>query len=1064
MHKVQKDKNMNKAILQIFTAILVLGLFCGAATAATAGFTANITEGVMPLSVAFANQSINATSWQWNFGDGSSNSTEQNPIHTYTSANTYTVSLTVTDPDGTLDTETKENYITVSAPAESTAAFDGNVTKGSIPLTVGFTDKSTDAKSWQWNFGDGSSNSTEQNPIHTYTSAGTYTVTLTITDTAGNPKVTTKDNYIEASSTNNSTGNRIWQEGMPTTYTWNAQSFSGFYYDLDSGVSSEEMTITDIGRSIDSGNIEYVTKPTETKFEHNEWGSYQIIGFMAEKYFAGYSENNSKVVGDNISPISDGILSKILTDSDDKKSASTGDSLALEEGYSLNVVEVDINGNSVWVQLEKDGEVVDEGFVSSGQDYVYKTDLGKATDVPTIIVHFGTVFSGSETSAVFVQGIFQISDDYVELGNEDTFGEMEVKSISSSEIKMENSDNIGLDKGEIIDLMGKIKFQVADDSTLRFAPILDTSESGTYELRGTVYDASVGNSLPAWTPFNFEGFYYNIDEGIGTENMTVEQFDGADIPADKLVYRSAPQDVKFEHSSWGNFTVVGFMADKYFAGYQDGAVNGSVDDVSLLSNNILAKVLTDSDDKESVSSGSALALENGYSLSIKEVDVNGNSVWVQLEKDGEVVDDNFVSSGQDYVYKTTLGKAEDIPLIIVHFGTVFSGSETSAVFVQGLFQISDDYTEINNGDTFGNMEVSSVSESGITMKNSDDIGLDKGETTEIMGNVSFKTADDSTLRFYPFVQIESGGNASNALKISVPDEIYAGDTFNIEVTAGDEPVEGAVITVNESSAGETNADGILEYKAEEIGALKITAEKEDYTKANKNINVNPQKEEMSLNISSETVYVGDTITIETLKKIGGDPIEGANVSVNSKALGVTGSDGKIIYKAEEKGTIKVIATKDGFTNESVDLKVKDLEAIFKVSNLVVDPIEVSSGKNTTISAKIENTGNAAGEYNAELSVNESVAASQNVSLGVGENTTVTFEHSEEVPGNYTVKVGGEIATYTVKEKSSLLYYILGAFILLLIGGAAYFFTKGGGDMSMLQNKVQELIDSIKSKR
>jgi S-layer protein (TIGR01567 family) len=238
------------------------------------------------------------------------------------------------------------------------------------------------------------------------------------------------------------------------------------------------------------------------------------------------------------------------------------------------------------------------------------------------------------------------------------------------------------------------------------------------------------------------------------------------------------------------------MADKYFAGYQDGAVNGSVDDVSLLSNNILAKVLTDSDDKESVSSGSALALENGYSLSIKEVDVNGNSVWVQLEKDGEVVDDNFVSSGQDYVYKTTLGKAEDIPLIIVHFGTVFSGTETSAVFVQGIFQLSDDYTEIINGDTFGEMEVSSVSESGITMKNDDDIGLGQDETAEVMGNISFKTADDSTLRFYPFVQVEAGGNASNALKINVPDEIYAGETFNIEVTAGDEPVEAATITVN----------------------------------------------------------------------------------------------------------------------------------------------------------------------------------------------------------------------------------------------------------------------------
>ena len=40
---------------------------------------------------------------------------------------------------------------------------------------------------------------------------------------------------------------------------------------------------------------------------------------MAEKYFAGYSENSS-VIGDDVSLISDGILSKILIDSDDKKS------------------------------------------------------------------------------------------------------------------------------------------------------------------------------------------------------------------------------------------------------------------------------------------------------------------------------------------------------------------------------------------------------------------------------------------------------------------------------------------------------------------------------------------------------------------------------------------------------------------------------------------------------------------------------------------------------------------------------------------------------------------------
>jgi S-layer protein (TIGR01567 family) len=1057
---------MNKTILQIFTAILALGLFCGAATATTANFSANPINGALPLNVTFTDQSTelpaNAT-WQWDFdNNGIVDSTEQNPKYTYASEGSYTVTLAAGYGNDT-DTETKGNYITVSVPADSVAAFEANVTKGSVPLTVFFTDKSTGAVSRQWNFGDESSNSTEQNPTHTYTTANTYTVTLTVTDANGTPKTTT--GFIEVTSgTNNSSGDRIWKEGMPTTYTWNAQSYSGFYYDLNSGVSSENMTITDIDRSIDSGNIEYVTKPTETDFEYSSWGTYQIIGFMAEKYFAGYTAAGSKVIEDNISPISDGILSKILIDSDDKKSANSGDALALEEGYSLNIVEVDINGDSVWVQLEKDGEVVDEGFVSSGDDYKYEADLGEAEDIPIIIVHFGTVFAGTETSAVFIQGLFQVSDEYVELTNGDTFGEMEVTSLSSSEIKMKNEDSIGLDEGDIVDLMGKVKLQVADDSILRFAPILDTSESGTYELRGTVYDKSAANPVTTWTPSNFEGFYYNIDEGIGTESLTIEELGDRDIPSGKLVYKSEPQPVEFEHDEWGNFTVVGFMADKYFAGYGDEAVEGEVDDVSLLSDNILCKVLTDSDDKESMNSGSALVLEEGYSLNIKEVDVNGESVWVQLEKDGEVVDEGFVTSGDDYVYKTDLGEAEDIPLIIVHFGTVFSGTETSAVFVQGIFQLSDDYTEIINGDTFGEMEVSSVSESGITMKNDDDIGLGQDETAEVMGNISFKTADDSTLRFYPFVQVEAGGNASNALKINVPDEIYAGETFNIEVTAGDEPVEAATITVNETSEGETDADGILEYKAEDVGALKITAEKEDYTKATKSINVNPPKEQMSLNISPETVYAGDTITIEALKKIGGDPVEGANVSVDGKAFGETGSDGKITYKTGESGTIKVSVTKEGFADENINLKVKALEAIFKVSNMVVDPIEVSAGKNTTISANIENIGNAAGEYNAELSVNESVVDSQNITLGIGENTTVTFEHSEEVPGTYNAVIGEEVAAYTVKEKSSVLLYVLGVVALLIIGGVAYFFTKGGGDIEMLQQKVQEIISSVKLKK
>ncbi|KKH97491.1 hypothetical protein EO95_05820 [Methanosarcina sp. 1.H.T.1A.1] len=895
---------------------------------------------------------------------------------------------------------------------------------------------------------------------------GEYNLKAVASDPSNTYTSSTKTWTVKVQSKYYSSGNRIWEEGMATTYTWNAQSYSGFYYDLDTGVSSEEMTITDIGRNIGDGDIEYSTKPTTTDFEHGEWGSYQIIGFMAEKYFAGYINENTTVEGiDDVSLISDGVLAKILIDSDDKKSAYSGDALVLEDGYSLNIVEVDVNGKSVWVQLEKDGDVVDDDFITSGQDYTYEAELGEAEDVPIIIAHFGTVFAGAETSAVFIQGLFQVSDNYVELTNGDSYGEMEVTSLSSSEIKMKNEDDIGLDKGDTIDLMGKIQLQVADDNTLRFAPVLDTTEEGTYELRGTVYDKDVdGDSLPTWTPYNFEGFYYNIDEGIGTEKLEIQQFSDREIPSGKLVYTSSPQPVEFEHDDWGNFTVVGFMAEKYFAGYPDNTADGKINDVSVLSDNVLAKVLTDSDDKESMYSGSALVLEDGYSLNILEVDINGESVWVQLEKDGDVVDDDFITSGQDYIYETALGEAEDVPIIIVHFGTVFAGAETSAVFTQGIFQISDDYIEINNGDTFDEMEITSVSESGITMKNDDDIGLGDDDTIDIMGDVKFKTADDNTLRFYPFVEVEGEGGSSKELAISLPDEIIVGETFEIKVNAGNDSIEGVNVKVDTASAGKTNADGIVEYTAEEEGTFKITAEKDGYTTANKNAKVIPPKEKMSLTVSPETVYKGDTITIEALKTIGGDPIEGVNVSINSKALGKTGSDGKITFTTEEVGKIKINAAREGFLDKSVEVDVKDYEAIFEFSNLVIDPIEVRAGKETTITINAENTGNAAGNYSVELFVNESSVDSKQISLDIGESTSVTFKHSEEVPGIYNVKIGGQEATYKVKEKSSMWLYALITIILLLGGGIAYMFTKGGWNAATMQAKIDELIKSANLKK
>ena len=150
-----------------------------------ADFTANITSGYAPLTVRFTDLSTGGpTSWSWDFGDSGA-SAVQNPEHTYSSPGTYSVSLTALNSGGS-DTETKIGYITVAeAPSAPVADFTADVTSGVEPLEVSFTDLSTEnPTSWQWNFGDGEI-STEQNPVHEYTSPGTYTVSLNATNAYG---------------------------------------------------------------------------------------------------------------------------------------------------------------------------------------------------------------------------------------------------------------------------------------------------------------------------------------------------------------------------------------------------------------------------------------------------------------------------------------------------------------------------------------------------------------------------------------------------------------------------------------------------------------------------------------------------------------------------------------------------------------------------------------------------------------------------------------------------------------------------------------------------------------
>ena len=123
------------------------------------------------LSVGFTNNSTGSTNYNWNFGDGNTD-TIGNPNHNYVSPGTYTVTLIVGSGNCA---DTISQSITISQmPVASFTPITNNCS-----LTIGFTNNSSGSAIYNWNFGDGNAD-TIQNPSHTYIAPGTYTITLTV--------------------------------------------------------------------------------------------------------------------------------------------------------------------------------------------------------------------------------------------------------------------------------------------------------------------------------------------------------------------------------------------------------------------------------------------------------------------------------------------------------------------------------------------------------------------------------------------------------------------------------------------------------------------------------------------------------------------------------------------------------------------------------------------------------------------------------------------------------------------------------------------------------------------
>ncbi|MBW3011787.1 PKD domain-containing protein [Candidatus Woesearchaeota archaeon] len=165
--------------------------------APTAVLSASRTSGEAPLVVSFIGIGIDPEGdrleYHWNFGDGA-HSSSQNPVHIYTQAGEYRVSLTVEDDHGNTGHD-YETIVVKNINLGPSVTLYASRSSGEAPLAVAFTavgvDPEGDRLTYNWNFDDGTT-STAQNPVHTFQKAGSYNVKVTARDTAGNTDTESK--------------------------------------------------------------------------------------------------------------------------------------------------------------------------------------------------------------------------------------------------------------------------------------------------------------------------------------------------------------------------------------------------------------------------------------------------------------------------------------------------------------------------------------------------------------------------------------------------------------------------------------------------------------------------------------------------------------------------------------------------------------------------------------------------------------------------------------------------------------------------------------------------------
>jgi S-layer protein (TIGR01567 family) len=421
-----------------------------------------------------------------------------------------------------------------------------------------------------------------------------------------------------------------------------------------------------------------------------------------------------------------------------------------------------------------------------------------------------------ENDTIRIKYLFLIDDDVMEIETSDTYGVMEVMTASKTIVTLRNNERpLDLDTNTVEQIMGDMYFKTADnapgDNQIRFYPMVECTEPGTYEMRGNVINLHDATSPElAWNATNFAAFWYDLDDDLMTEELRIDSNvltstptgagEDRTIDEDSLWYATSPAFQEYElhenepdpdrdsltamEAEYVDYTsqniglcvesdrpggdcgyfIEGWMGEKYVA------IDGKADK--------LTKLLVEFEDDEYMIlfTGKKWDLGGGFALELMGINDEGDAAMLQLSKNNVSLYIDCVSVGggacrhdRVYTYRKDVAGEKNIPIFSCYVDAVFKG-DISCVRVMYAFLIDDEVQVIKTRQTYGAMEVMTANSMEIILKNDETaIDLDPGTTKNITENMYFRIVNEtSAIRFYPFVERTIGGEEPTPPPATIP--------------------------------------------------------------------------------------------------------------------------------------------------------------------------------------------------------------------------------------------------------------------------------------------------------